>query len=154
MTFIVVATLAYLGLAVLGWGGLANFFSHHPYRTHGVLAVLAGASYFAGGNIARRTRGSRQPLGSHSITLLGLLERLSAGLHRPQGVLDLDRDTLRWFGRPSSSPSECPAVWPVFVLEIGSAAGRNPARSHPGHHRALHVIRNPSLLGLLVNSLG
>ena len=29
-TLIVVATAAYLGLAILGWGGFAYFFSHPP----------------------------------------------------------------------------------------------------------------------------
>ena len=28
--FVILASLAYLGLAVLGWGGFAAFFSHPP----------------------------------------------------------------------------------------------------------------------------
>ncbi|MBV8610183.1 MAG: hypothetical protein JO034_22325, partial [Singulisphaera sp.] len=52
LTLIVVGTAAYLGLAVLGWGGLAAFFSH-PARIALAVAlfIMAGAALFAGGNL-------------------------------------------------------------------------------------------------------
>src|SRR4030095_282157 len=59
----VVGTLAYLGLAILGAGGFAAFFSH-PARV--VLAVigfvLAGRALFSAGNLSpgeREDRGNR-----------------------------------------------------------------------------------------------
>ncbi|WP_254899537.1 hypothetical protein, partial [Methylomagnum ishizawai] len=59
----IVATLAYLGLAVLGWGGFAAFFSH-PTRTPSRRppgAVRRGA-VFRREPEPRRARGPRQPL--------------------------------------------------------------------------------------------
>src|SRR5262245_57042752 len=49
----IVGTLAYLGLAVLGWGGFSAFFSH-PARIAlaFVLFVLAGVALFSGGNLS------------------------------------------------------------------------------------------------------
>ena len=61
--FIVAGTLAYLGLAVLGWGGFAAFFSH-PARVAlaAVTFALTGAALFSGGNMSageREDRGNR-----------------------------------------------------------------------------------------------
>ena len=39
----IVATLAYLGLAILGWGGFEAFFSHPPLTALAIaLLVLSG----------------------------------------------------------------------------------------------------------------
>jgi hypothetical protein len=57
LTLIVVGTAAYFGLAVLGWGGLAAFFSHPALIALAVaLSVMAGASLFAGGNLSPGAR--------------------------------------------------------------------------------------------------
>ena len=64
------ATVAYLGLAVLGRGGFAAFFSHPALiaLTTAVL-LMAGATLFTGGNLSpgeredRPTAGSSQPSG-------------------------------------------------------------------------------------------
>ena len=49
----ILGTLAYLGLAVLGWGGFADFFAH-PARVALAITVclLAGAALFSGGNLS------------------------------------------------------------------------------------------------------
>jgi protein-S-isoprenylcysteine O-methyltransferase Ste14 len=68
LAFLTIAgTLAYLGLAVLGSGGLAAFFSH-PARTvlAGATVVMAGAALFSGGNLSpgeREDRSNRWVLG-------------------------------------------------------------------------------------------
>jgi hypothetical protein len=68
-------TAAYLGLAILGWGGWTAFFAHPARVALAVaLAVLAGVSLFAGGNLSpgvREDRGNRWVIGV--LTLLGLL---------------------------------------------------------------------------------
>ena len=47
--FTVVATLAYLGLAILGWGGFAGFFGHPALvALAGTLFVLTGVALFSG----------------------------------------------------------------------------------------------------------
>jgi len=53
----IVGTLGYLGLAVLGSGGFAAFFSH-PGRIALALAlfVLAGVALFSGGNLSSGQR--------------------------------------------------------------------------------------------------
>jgi hypothetical protein len=51
-TVTIVGTLAYLALAMLGWGGFAAFFSH-PARIALTIAVcvMSGAALFSGGNL-------------------------------------------------------------------------------------------------------
>jgi hypothetical protein len=57
MALIFVATAAYLGLAVIGWGGLAPFFSHPALVALTIVVfALAGASFFAGGNLSPGAR--------------------------------------------------------------------------------------------------
>jgi hypothetical protein len=52
-----VATLAYLGLAVLGWGGFAAFFSHPPLIALAItLLVLSGVAIFSGRNLSSGVR--------------------------------------------------------------------------------------------------
>jgi hypothetical protein len=56
----VVATLAYLGLAVLGWGGFAAFFSHPALIALAItLFVLSGVALFSGGNLSPGVREDR-----------------------------------------------------------------------------------------------
>jgi protein-S-isoprenylcysteine O-methyltransferase Ste14 len=90
----VVATLAYLGLAILGWGSFAAFFSHPPLIALVIVGfVLTGVALFSGGN-------------------------LSPGGRRFSGLV---------------------AIQPGHTLVTRGVYG---------------VIRHPSYLGLLVNSLG
>ena len=50
----IIATLAYLGLAILGWGGFAAFFSHSPLIALAItLLVLSGVGVLSGGNRRR-----------------------------------------------------------------------------------------------------
>ena len=63
VTLVIIGTAAYLGLAILGWGGWTAFFAH-PARVAlaVVLAVLAGVSLCADGNLSpglREDRGNR-----------------------------------------------------------------------------------------------
>src|SRR5271155_5098163 len=59
----IVGSAAYLGLAILGWGGFAGFFAHPALVTlTGVFLVIAVAAFFAGGNVSpgvREDRGNR-----------------------------------------------------------------------------------------------
>ncbi|MGE5781109.1 MAG: isoprenylcysteine carboxylmethyltransferase family protein, partial [Hyphomicrobiales bacterium] len=54
------ATLGYLGLAILGWGGFAAFFSHPPLIALAiVLFVLSGVALFSRGNLSPGEREDR-----------------------------------------------------------------------------------------------
>src|SRR3954469_12256732 len=115
---VVLATLAYLALAVLGWGGLAAFFSN-PARTALIVValVLAVASCFVGGNLSsgvREDRGNRWVLGAFAV-----LSILQAWLPAYTDRIDLwtiDGDAVRWIGVVLAAVGGALRLWPVYVL--------------------------------------
>jgi hypothetical protein len=68
-------TLPYLGLAVLGWGGLGAFFSHPALIALAIITfVLSDVALFSSGNLSRgirEDRSNRWVLGAFAV--LGLL---------------------------------------------------------------------------------
>jgi Isoprenylcysteine carboxyl methyltransferase (ICMT) family len=81
--------------------------------------------------------------------------RLSPGLHRPQGVLDLRRRHRSLAGVLLFAAGGALRIWPVFVLGHRFSG---LVAIQPGHQLVTsgvyRVIRHPSYLGLLVNALG
>jgi protein-S-isoprenylcysteine O-methyltransferase Ste14 len=157
LTLIVVGTAAYLGLAVLGWGGLVSFFSHPALiALTFALFALSGVALFAGGNLSsgvREDRGNRWVL--IAFGLIGLLDAFLPAWTDRKELWTLDGDTIRWLGVVLFAAGGALRIWPVFVL------GRRFSglvAIQPGHALVTSgiygVIRNPSYLGLLVNSLG
>jgi protein-S-isoprenylcysteine O-methyltransferase Ste14 len=157
MILVGVGTAAYLGLAVLGWGGLEAFFSH-PARL--VLAIvlfaMAIVAAFAGGNLSsglREDRANRWVIAVFA--LVGLLEGYLPALTDRTGFWTLDGDMIRWLGLVLFAAGGALRIWPVFVLGyrfsglVAIQAGHSLVTS--GVYR---VIRHPSYLGLLVSSLG
>jgi protein-S-isoprenylcysteine O-methyltransferase Ste14 len=153
----IVATFAYLGLAVLGWGGFAAFFSHLPLVALAmVLLVLSGAALFSGGNLSpgvREDRANRWVIAAFGF--IGLLAAYLPAYTDREGFWILDGDTMRWVGVALFAAGGALRIWPVFVL------GRRFSglvAIQPGHTLVTSgfysVIRHPSYLGLLVNSLG
>ncbi len=157
LTFIVVSTAAYFGLAVLGGGGPATFFSH-PALIALALATLAMTvvAFFAGGNLSsgvREDRGNRWVLVAFG--LIGLLAAyLPAWADRVE-FWTIDGDALRWLGVILFTVGGALRIWPVFVLGHRFSG---LVAIQPGHTLVTSgiygVIRNPSYLGALVNSLG
>jgi protein-S-isoprenylcysteine O-methyltransferase Ste14 len=155
--FTILGSLAYLGLAILGRGGFAAFFSHAALTALAiVLLVLSGVALFSGGNLSpgeREDRGNRWVIG-----VFGLIGLLLAYLPAYTDRIDfwtLDGDTVRWLGVALFAAGSTLRIWPVFVL------GRRFSglvAIQPGHTlvtRGVYgVIRHPSYLGLLVGSLG
>jgi protein-S-isoprenylcysteine O-methyltransferase Ste14 len=153
----VVGTLAYLGLAILGWGSFAAFFSHPALIALAiVLFVMTGVALFSRGNLSpgeREDRGNRWVLAAFGVIGL-LLAYLPAYTDRTD-VWTLDGDAIRWLGVALFAAGGALRLWPVFVL------GRRFSglvAIQPGHtlvtHGVYSVIRHPSYLGLLVGSLG
>jgi hypothetical protein len=83
MLITIMAALAYLGLAVLAWGGFAAFFSHPALIALAItLLVLSDAGVFSGGNLSpsvREDRANRWVIVGFG--LIGAARRLSAGVH-------------------------------------------------------------------------
>jgi protein-S-isoprenylcysteine O-methyltransferase Ste14 len=157
VTLIMAGTAANFGLAVLGWGGPAAFFSHPALiALTVVLFVIAGAALFAGGNIspgAREDRGNRWVIAA--LALLGVLAAYLPALTDRNEFWTLDGDAIRWLGVVLFAAGGALRLWPVVVL--GNRFSGLVA-IQPGHTLVTSgvygVIRHPSYLGLLVNSLG
>jgi protein-S-isoprenylcysteine O-methyltransferase Ste14 len=155
--FTIVATLAYLGLAVLGRGGFAVFFSHAALIALAVaLFMIAAVALFSKGNLSAGEREDRT--NRWVIVAFGLIGVLAAYLPAytdRKGFWILDGETIRWLGVVLFAAGGALRLWPVFVL------GRRFSglvAIQPGHELVTsgvyRVIRHPSYLGLFVNSLG
>ncbi|MGE5138225.1 MAG: methyltransferase family protein [Rudaea sp.] len=157
MTLVVLGTAAYLGLAILGGGGFATFFSH-PALIALTIAVIAmaGAGLLAGGNLSpgvREDRSNRWVLIAFAV--IGLLDAYLPAYTDRKGFWTIDGDTIRWLGIALFAAGGALRLWPVFVL------GRRFSglvAIQPGHTLVTSgvygVIRHPSYLGLLINALG
>jgi protein-S-isoprenylcysteine O-methyltransferase Ste14 len=152
-----VGTLAYLSLAVLGWGGPTAFFSHPALIALAITTfVLSGVALFSGGNLSpgiREDRANRWVLGAFA--LIGLLAGYLPAYTDRIGFWTLDGDTIRWLGVVLFAAGGALRMWPVFVLGHRFSG---LVAIQPGHFLVTSgvygVIRHPSYLGLLVNSLG
>src|SRR5215468_5084062 len=153
----VVAMLAYLGLAILGWGSFAAFFSHPPLIALVVVGfVLSGVALFSGGNLSpgeREDKGNRWVLAAFGV--IGILLAYLPAYTDRKDFWTLDGDAIRWLGVVLSAAGSALRIWPVFVLGHRFSG---LVAIQPGHtlvtHGVYSVIRHPSYLGLLVGSLG
>jgi protein-S-isoprenylcysteine O-methyltransferase Ste14 len=155
--FTILATLAYLGLAIVGRGGFGPFFSHPALVVLATATlILTGVALFSGGNISpgeREDRANRWVL--IAFGLLGLLLAYLPAYTDRKGFWTLDGDGIRWVGVALYVIGGGLRIWPVFVL------GRRFSglvAIQPGHTLVMDGvygrIRHPSYLGLLVNSVG
>jgi len=150
-------TLAYLGLAILGWGGFGPFFSH-PALVAVAIATLAmtAVALFTEGNISpgvREDRTNRWVLIAFSV--LGVLAAWLPAYTDRTDTWTLDGEAMRWIGVVLFIAGGVLRIWPVFVL------GRRFSglvAIQPGHELVTgglySVIRHPSYLGMLVTALG
>jgi protein-S-isoprenylcysteine O-methyltransferase Ste14 len=155
--FIVLGACAYIGLAILGWGGFRPFFSHPALiALVAVLFVLSILSFFAGGNLnagLREDRGNRWVLPVFGV--IGFLNGYLPAYMDRKEVWTIDGDTIRWIGVALFAAGGALRIWPVFVLgnRFSGLVAIQPEHSlvTTGIYG---VIRHPSYLGLLINSLG
>ncbi len=155
--FTLAGTAAYLGLAVLGAGGFAAFFSRPPLIALAIITfALSGAALFTEGNVSsgeREDRSNRWVLAAFSV--IGLLAAYLPAYTDRVGFLTIDGDAVRWLGVVLFALGGALRMFPVFVL------GRRFSglvAIQPGHRLVTTgiygVIRHPSYLGMLVISLG
>jgi protein-S-isoprenylcysteine O-methyltransferase Ste14 len=150
-------TLVYLGLAILGWGGISAFFAH-PARIAltVVLFALTFAALFTEGNLSggeREDRDNRWVLAAFGI--LGLLSAFLPAYTERREFWTFDGDAVRWLGVVLFAGGGALRLWPVFVL------GRRFSglvAIQPGHELVTggiySVIRHPSYVGLFISSMG
>jgi protein-S-isoprenylcysteine O-methyltransferase Ste14 len=155
--FAIAGTVAYLGLAILGRGGFAAFFSEPALVALAIaLLLMSGTALFSGANLSpgeREDRGNRWVIAV--LALIGLLGAYLPAYTDRIGFWTLDGGAVRWLGVALFAVGGALRLWPVFVL------GRRFSglvAIQPGHKLVTGgvygVIRHPSYLGLLVNSLG
>src|SRR5215468_2026798 len=157
LAFIVIGICAYAGLAVLGWGGFRPFFSHAALTALVVvLFALSILSFFAGGNVnagVREDRGNRWVIAVFA--LIGFLNAYLPAYTDRKELWTIDGDTTRWVGVILFAVGGGLRIWPVFVL---GERFSGLVAIQPGHTLVTSgvygVIRHPSYLGLLINSLG
>jgi protein-S-isoprenylcysteine O-methyltransferase Ste14 len=148
---------AYAGLAALGLGGFAPFFST-PALTAllAVTAALFAAAYFAGGNLSsgeREDRSNRWVIPAFGLISIALA--YAPAYCDRANIWTIDGDAVRWIGVALFALGGALRLWPVFVLGhrfsglVAIQTGHRLVTS--GVYR---VIRHPSYLGLLVSSVG
>jgi len=153
----IAGTAAYLGLAILGWGGFAAFFSHPPLTALTIVVVaMTGVSLFSAGNLSpgeREDRSNRWVLAAFAV--IGVLNGYLPALTDRLDFWTFGGDGVRWPGVVLFTAGGAVRLWPVFVL------GRRFSglvAIQPGHTLVTtgiySIIRHPSYLGLLVSSLG
>jgi protein-S-isoprenylcysteine O-methyltransferase Ste14 len=152
----IVGSAAYLGLAVLGWGGIAFFWQPALVALTVVLFVMAVAALFAGGSLSpgvREDRSNRWVLIAFSI--LGVLGAYLPAYTDRHEFWTIDGDAVRWLGVILFAVGGALRLWPVYVL--GNRFSGLVA-IQPGHTLVTTgiygLIRHPSYLGLLIISLG
>ena len=118
MLFTITATLAYLGLAILGWGGFAGFFSHPALIVLAIaLFLLTGATLFTEGNLSsgvREDRANRWVIAAFAV--IGLLAAYLPAYTDRKGFWILDGETVRWIGVALFASGGVLRIWPVFLL--------------------------------------
>ena len=157
LAFILIGSCAYAGLAVLGWDGFRLFFYHAALTTLVVvLFALSILSFFAGGNLSpgvREARSNRWVIAVFAI--IGFLNAYLPAYSDRTDLLTIDGDTIRWLGVVLFAVGGVLRIWPVFVLGQRFSGLVAIQSGHTLVTNGIYgVIRHPSYLGLLINSLG
>jgi protein-S-isoprenylcysteine O-methyltransferase Ste14 len=153
----VLTSLIFFGLAILGEGGFAAFFSHPPLTALIIVNLaLFVVAMFTSGNISpgeREDRANRWVLPAFAI-----LAFLAAYFPAYTDRIDLwtfGGDGVRWFGVLLAAVGGILRLWPVFVLGHRFSG---LVAIQPGHALVTsgpyRFIRHPSYLGLLIGTLG
>jgi protein-S-isoprenylcysteine O-methyltransferase Ste14 len=154
---VTVSTAAFLGLAVLGRGGFAAFFSHPALIVLTVVTfALSAVAVFAGGNLSpgvREDRSNRWVIVAFGS--IGLLDAYLPAWTDRNELWTLDGEAIRWLGVTLFAVGGALRIWPVFVLGDRFSGLVAIQTEYTLVTTGVYgVIRHPSYLGLLVNSLG
>ena len=153
----VVSTALYLGLAILGWGGIGPFFANSARVVLTVFTVLLStAALFTSASLssgAREDRSNRWVLAAFGI--IGFASAFLPAYTERIGFWTFGGNGVRWLGVALFGMGGTLRIWPVFVL------GRRFSglvAIQPGHTLVTtgiyRTIRHPSYLGLLISCFG
>lgn len=157
MIVALVATALYLGLAILGWGGFAAFFSHPARITLAIVTLLLGiAALFTSGNLSsgeREDRSNRWVLAAFAV--IGLLIGIVPAYTDRIDFWVIDGDVTRWIGVVLFAAGGALRLWPVFVLGRRFSGLVAIQQGHRLVTTGIYgIVRHPSYLGLLISTLG
>lgn len=153
-----VGAVLYLGLAILGWGGVRPLFAESArIAAVAVLFVETIAGVLApGGNLSsgvREDRGNRWVLAAFGI--LGLVGGWLPAFDDRRSILTIDGDAVRWLGLFVFAVAGVLRIWPVYVLRDRFSG---LVAIQPGHTLVTtgiySTIRHPSYLGMVLTALG
>jgi protein-S-isoprenylcysteine O-methyltransferase Ste14 len=155
--FTILTVAAYLGLAIIGAGGPARFFSHPPVTAVTIVTIALGiAALFSEGHIGSGVKEDRS--NRWVIAALGVLGLLGAYLPAYTDRIDFltfGGEGVRWLGCLLYAAGGVLRIAPIFVLgrRFSGLVAIQP------EHRLVTsglygIIRHPSYLGLFVLSLG
>jgi protein-S-isoprenylcysteine O-methyltransferase Ste14 len=144
-------------LAILGEGGFLAFFSVPAIRVMAIATVgIATVAFFVGGNVSsgvkedRKNRWVLKAFGGIAI----LLTFFSAYTDR-ENFFTIGGDTTRWVGLVVYVIGAVVRLWPVHVLGQRFSGLVAIQQEHKLEtHGIYSKIRNPSYLGMLINSAG
>jgi protein-S-isoprenylcysteine O-methyltransferase Ste14 len=157
VALVFISTAIYLGLAVLGLGGIMPYLAHPALIALAaiffVLSVVAG---FAGGNVSpgvRENRRNRWVVGA--VVVVALISAYLPAWSDRAGFWTIDGEITRWIGVALVIIGGVLRIAPVFIL--GNRFSGLVA-IQPGHTLVTdglyRVIRHPSYLGLLLAAFG
>jgi protein-S-isoprenylcysteine O-methyltransferase Ste14 len=157
LLLVVVGAVVYLGLAVIGFGGLARFFSDPALIALAIVfSALSIAALFAGGSLSpgvREDRANRWVL--LPIIGIGLLSAFLPAWTDRRDFWTIDGEATRWLGVALFVIGGALRLAPVFILGDRFSGLVAIQRGHTLVTSGLYgVIRHPSYLGLLLGALG
>jgi protein-S-isoprenylcysteine O-methyltransferase Ste14 len=153
----VLSIVAYLGLAIVGAGGVARFFSYPPLIAVALVTIVLGVvSLFSEGHIGsgvKEDRSNRWVIAALSV--LGVVDAYLPAYTDRIDFLTFGGDAVRWLGVLLYAAGGVFRLAPVFILgrRFSGLVAIQP------EHRLVTsglygIIRHPSYLGLFVLILG
>jgi protein-S-isoprenylcysteine O-methyltransferase Ste14 len=153
----VLSIVAFLGLAIVGAGGVARFFSYPPLIAVGLVTIVLGVvSLFSEGHIGsgvKEDRSNRWVIAALSV--LGVVDAYLPAYTDRIDFLTFGGDAVRWLGVLLYAAGGVFRLAPVFILgrRFSGLVAIQP------EHRLVTsglygIIRHPSYLGLFVLILG
>jgi protein-S-isoprenylcysteine O-methyltransferase Ste14 len=157
LALLVISAAVYLGLAVLGIGGLAAFLSHSALiALAAIFFALSIAAVFAGGNVSPGVREDRRNRWVVvAVVAIGLVSAYLPAWSDRVGFWTIDGEVTRWIGVAIVAIGGILRIAPVFILgnRFSGLVAIQP--EHTLVTAGIYgVIRHPSYLGLLLSAFG